>query len=143
MKATKAQTTMKDMKAKTTMKAKTATKAKTARELDSEEHLSDDHYADDDFVDASDSQPESKVEKDEKKVNKEKAEAKKKCFSEEHLEEMRMRYREYEFDTEIEELLAKYTAGQGSNTGTSCSSGKEGEQLQPLPQPADNEPAPV
>jgi hypothetical protein len=143
MKATKAQTTMKDMKAKTTMKAKTATKAKTARELDSEEHLSDDHFADDDFVDASDSQPESVAEKDQKKVTKEKAEAKKKWCSEEHVEEMRMRYREYEFDTEIEELLAKYTAEQGSNTGTSSSSGKEGQQLQPLPQPADNEPAPV
>jgi hypothetical protein len=88
---------MKDMKPKTTRKAKTTTKAKTARELDSEEHLSDDHFADDDFVDASDSQPESKAEKDEKK-----------CFSEEHLKEMRMRYREYEFDAEIEALLAKH-----------------------------------
>jgi hypothetical protein len=155
MKATKAQTTMKDMKAKTTMKAKTEKEKEKekrgreerrkgeGRELDSEEHLSDDHYADDDFDDEGNPTMESKVEKDDKKVNKEKVEAKKKCFSEEHLEEMRMRYREYEFDTEIEELLAKYTAGQGSNTGTSCSSGKEGEQLQPLPQPADNEPAPV
>jgi hypothetical protein len=96
IKATKAKTTMKDMKAKTTRKAKTTTKAKTARELDSEEHLSDDHFADDDFVDASDSQPESKAEKDEKK-----------CFSEEHLKEMRMRYREYEFDAELEASYAR------------------------------------
>jgi hypothetical protein len=196
MEATKAQTTTKDMKATKAqtkvkdMKAKKATKAKPARELDSEEHLSDDHFADDDFVDASDSQPESVAEKDEKKVKKEgsrmagqtgdfpsscsigggfvpnlrppyqpwlvaalvsrppliapihgsspQAEAKKKCDSEEHVEEMRVRHREYELDTEIERLIAEYTP-----PSTPPSSGKERQQLQPLPQPADNEPAPV
>jgi hypothetical protein len=97
IKATKNKTTVKDMKAKAARMAKATAKAKTARELDSEEHLSDDHFADDDFVDASDSQPEPKAEKDEKK-----------CFSEEHLKEMHVRYREYEFDTEVERLLAKH-----------------------------------
>jgi hypothetical protein len=32
----------------------------------------------------------------------------KKCFSEEHLKEMRKRYREYEFETEVEGLFAKH-----------------------------------
>ena len=96
IKATKAKTTVEDMKAKTARKAKATAKAKAARELDSEEHLSDDHFADDDFVDASDSQPESKAEKDEKK-----------CCSEEHLKEMRTRYRECEFDAEVEASYAR------------------------------------
>ncbi len=62
-------------------------------------------------------------------MNQEKAEAKKKCFSEEHLEEMRVRYYEYEYDAEIERLLAKHAAVMpGSGTGAGSTSKGSGSK---------------